>query len=139
MTPKEITSLLASLEKNSGQLTKKHLKKIYALLIASGQFPVCPWCLEYIYNINDFTWDHIVPKSCGGTDDLSNLQPMHKSCNNEMKQHFVYTTEYKYDICEALEQDIKKERASSCKKQVDETNKKHTKERYKNTKRGKCR
>jgi len=28
------------------------------------------------------TWEHIVPKSKGGTDDRSNLALSHKTCNN---------------------------------------------------------
>ncbi len=66
MRSNEIATMLNSLEKHPEQLNRHHLKKIYALLIASGHFPVCPWCKDYIYNINDFTWNHIIPRSQGG-------------------------------------------------------------------------
>lgn len=136
MTKKDVATLLSTLTENSDQLTRKHLKKIYAILIASGQYPRCPWCNEYIYNINDFTWDHITPKSEGGCDDLSNLQPMHKSCNNEKKENLLYQADYQYDIYSELENTITSVRVTTvCKKQPNNTNQKHKKERYNNNKR----
>lgn len=133
MDKKDFLALLASLTENPDLLTRKHLKKIYALLIASGQYPRCPWCNEPIYNINDFTWDHITPKSEGGDDDISNLQPMHKSCNNEKKENTIYTASYQYDICSELEHTILSVRvAAVCKKAP----KKHQKKQpYNNNKR----
>ena len=130
MRPNEILDLLRSLEKNPGQLNKRHLKKIYALLIAMGHYPVCPWCKEYIYDINDFTWDHIVPKVAGGKDSLENLQPMHKRCNNAVKGAHVYQMDYHYDIRSELENVILDVRVSVCKKASEETER--HKDRYKN-------
>ena len=115
MRPNEIMSLLLLLQKNPDQVTKRHLKKIYALLIAMGHYPVCPWCKEHIYNINDFTWDHIVPKSAGGTDTIDNLQPMHKICNNESKNDVSYQGEYTYNIKNNLEETILSVRISVAK------------------------
>lgn len=54
MKEKEILSMIAALENNPGHFNKCHLKKIYAILIACGHYPVCPWCNKPIYNINDF-------------------------------------------------------------------------------------
>ena len=106
MNKKEILSLIATLEKNPGQMTKQHLKKVYAILIACGHYPICPWCNKPIYNINDFSWDHITPRSLGGKNTLDNLQPMHKHCNNEDKQAIAYQTEYNYDLKSDLEETV---------------------------------
>ena len=132
MRPNEILMMLRSLEQNPEQLTKRHLKKIYALLIAMGHYPVCPWCKEYIYDINDFTWDHIVPKAAGGADLLENLQPMHRHCNNAAKNDCVYQMDYHYDIQTELEHTILDVRVAVCKKQKQESKKK--KGKYNNNK-----
>ncbi|MEE1111295.1 MAG: HNH endonuclease [Alphaproteobacteria bacterium] len=136
MNKKEILSLIATLEQNPGQLTKHHLKKLYAILIACGHYPICPWCNEPIYNINDFSWDHITPRALGGTDDLENLQPMHKHCNNESKQAIAYDTEYKYDIKAGLEQTILNVNITLSRPKK-YANIQHATEKYKNHKRHK--
>lgn len=135
MNKKEIISLICALEKNPNHLTKQHLKKIYAILIACGHFPTCPWCEQPIYNINDFSWDHIIPKSAGGDDSLNNLQPMHKTCNNESKQDTLYQTEYKNDIKSNLQKTSVNIRITGSQKRADtksQRNKK-TPTKYKNT------
>lgn len=129
----DITAILNSLARQENALTPKQLKKVYALLIASGHYPICPWCKEYIYNINDFTWDHIVPRSKGGSNDLSNLQPMHKECNNVKKENLLYEEEYSYDIFSELNRIGQACRVKSPKsKASDDVNKK---EKYNNNKR----
>lgn len=129
----DITAILNSLARQEKVLTPKQLKKVYALLIASGHYPICPWCKEYIYNINDFTWDHIVPRSKGGSNDLSNLQPMHKECNNAKKENLLYEEEYSYDIFSELNRIGQACRVKSPKsKASDDVNKK---EKYNNNKR----
>lgn len=134
MRPNEILMMLRSLEQNPEQLTKRHLKKIYALLIAMGHYPVCPWCKEYIYDINDFTWDHIVPKAAGGADSVENLQPMHRHCNNASKNDCVYQMDYHYDIQTELEHTILDVRVAVCKKSRTEQNAKKKKGKYNNNK-----
>lgn len=128
--------LLRSLEKNPDQLTRRHLKKIYSLLILSGHYPVCPWCHDYIYNIKDFTWDHIVPKSAGGSDSLDNLQPMHRHCNNAVKADCLCQVDYRYDIKSGLVETIMSVRVTAVAKNTDEnSNKKKGKEKYSNDRR----
>lgn len=34
----------------------------------------------------------------GGTDAVDNLQPMHKKCNNDIKENLLYVADYYYDI-----------------------------------------
>lgn len=133
LSPSKAMMLLRALEKNPNQLTRRHLKKIYSLLILSGHYPICPWCHDYIYNIKDFTWDHIVPKSAGGGDSLDNLQPMHKHCNNEAKADCVYQEDYRYDIQTELEHTILDVRVVVSKNQKQESKKR--KGKYNNNKR----
>jgi hypothetical protein len=130
MNKKELLSLITALEQCPGQMTKSHLKKVYALLIACGHYPICPWCNKPIYNINDFSWDHIIPRALGGTDDLENLQPMHKRCNNESKQAIAYETEYEYDIKSDLQQTVFSVRVT-----VSKSKKNSDVEKYNNCKR----
>lgn len=44
---------------------------------------MCGLCQEPIDSIKDATLDHIMPKSRGGTDTITNLRLAHKACNQE--------------------------------------------------------
>jgi 5-methylcytosine-specific restriction endonuclease McrA len=46
-----------------------------------GTYYRCVSCGGW-YCKSQITVDHRIPKRCGGTDDLWNLQPMCKSCNS---------------------------------------------------------
>lgn len=135
MSPKDLMLLLNSLEKDPQCLNCRHLKKIYALLIACGHYPICPWCKKPIYKIDDFTWDHIVPKSAGGTDTIDNLQPMHKICNNESKNDLSYQGEYTYDIKNNLEETILSVRISVVKGIAEDIKRRKAKYHNKKTRR----
>ena len=73
----------------------KQMKQIYTIMGDYGHYPVCKLCGKPILinsetvrnsvtqrNSKEFTWDHIYPKSSGGSSDLSNMQAAHKLCNN---------------------------------------------------------
>lgn len=62
-------------------LNYKQLKLMFRLLIIAGHKPICPACNKPITDVQDFSMDHIFPRTMGGGNNLGNLQPMHKSCN----------------------------------------------------------
>ena len=77
------------------QFNHKQMKQIYTIMGDYGHFPTCKLCgkpiiidTEIARNSTtnnakqEFSWDHIYPKSLGGSDELINLQPTHKLCNN---------------------------------------------------------
>ena len=59
------------------------LRILYRIAIDNFVYPECPYCKKSITQQDELTIDHIVPKAKGGTDDIENLQPMHKLCNSE--------------------------------------------------------
>ena len=68
------------------RMSKYNIYKVrilYRIAIDNMVFPQCPYCRGFITTQEDLTIDHIVPKSHGGTDDIENLQPMHKTCNSD--------------------------------------------------------
>jgi 5-methylcytosine-specific restriction endonuclease McrA len=87
-------------------LTHKCMKQIFAIMGDYEIYPTCKLCGHPI-KINTesldlgqvaFSWDHQLPKSKGGTYDLSNLQPTHKICNNLRGTKPLYSGHYKLKI-----------------------------------------
>lgn len=54
-----------------------------------------PWCGICLHPLrldgSDVTIDHVIPKSKGGTDNLSNLQLAHRYCNYEKADKILST------------------------------------------------
>lgn len=101
MKKKDIKNVIKALGSVAWQLDANEVKRLYAMLIAHGIYPVCPLCKEPISSINDFTWDHIIPRSRGGKDHISNMAPAHAKCNEERGKTFVdelFDVEYKFKI-----------------------------------------
>lgn len=48
-----------------------------------GNHPICHLCMKKIMTQEEFSLDHLTPKSKGGKKILSNLKPAHKVCNNK--------------------------------------------------------
>ena len=97
MRPEDIRRVLIALEGCAHSLNRDQVKQLYQILIACGQYPVCPACNQPITSIEDFTWDHIYPACHGGTNKLSNMVPMHKGCNESKGSQFfeeLYDVEY---------------------------------------------
>ena len=81
--------ILAMLISHASQLSKQNIKKLYKIAIRYDLNPKCYACNQPILNIKDFSWDHLYPQSKGGSDDLHNLVPMHKSCNQAKGNNVV--------------------------------------------------
>lgn len=83
---------------------KSQIKSLYSILSEFHIYPVCPLCNKEIKKYsnnkypNEFTWDHIIPKSLGGSGDLYNLQPTHKECNNSKGNDMLYHAHYNIEV-----------------------------------------
>jgi hypothetical protein len=74
---------------------RRQIKQIYEILGDYNIYPVCKLCGQpikidsCIQQHSDqtdkmaFSWDHMQPKSLGGSYALNNMQPTHKICNNK--------------------------------------------------------
>ncbi|WP_292739455.1 HNH endonuclease [Nostoc sp. JL31] len=52
--------------------------------IAENQKWKCPLCGEPLFNGEEIDIHHIVPVAEGGTDDMENLQHLHKACHKQI-------------------------------------------------------
>jgi len=83
---------------------KTQIKSLYNILADYQIYPACPLCGYRIkkYSNNkvpeEFSWDHIIPKSLGGDDKLYNLQPTHKGCNNSKGNDMLYHVNYTIEV-----------------------------------------
>ncbi len=117
MKPEDIKDLLIALNGCVGSMTRKHVKQLYAVLIGCGQYPVCPVCNQPITTIKDFTWDHIRPASRGGSNDLSNMVPMHADCNvSKGNQFFEELFTINYQITAEIKLEVPKAKKQKKKK-----------------------
>lgn len=81
MSAKQLAQMQALLAKYDYCI--RDVKVVYRTAILNNVFPVCPFCNKVITSVQDFTVDHKMPRSHGGTDELSNLQPMQAVCNEK--------------------------------------------------------
>ncbi len=102
---KSVKKLLTDLIKSdhvNNYLNRKQMKQIFTIMGDYHFYPVCKLCGQPIkidtYSLQHenqgqhmaFSWDHIKPKSIGGSYDLANMQPTHKICNNKRGIKPVY-------------------------------------------------
>lgn len=80
ITPKQIEQLREM--RRMGEYNICKLRLLYRIAIDNLVYPECPYCKKSITTQEDLTIDHIIPQALGGTDDIENLQPMHKKCNS---------------------------------------------------------
>ena len=80
LTPRQLGQLDAL--EHMGRRSVGGLRMLYRIAITNYLYPECPWCKRPITGQQDLTIDHIIPKAFGGTDNIDNLQPMHKECNS---------------------------------------------------------
>lgn len=59
------------------------MRRILKRLILRGACINCALCGQQITNERDMSFDHIVPRSLGGSDYLHNMQPAHRKCNEQ--------------------------------------------------------
>ena len=109
-TVRKLLSDLIKADHVNNKISRSQLKHIYAVLGDYGHYPTCQLCHEPIKINTDtiqhasqsqpmmFSWDHIKPKSMGGSYDLANMQPAHKLCNNLRGTKPLYKRHYKLKI-----------------------------------------
>ncbi len=92
--------ILALLMMYASKLRKQDIKKLYKIAIRYNLNPKCFACNQPISHIRDFSWDHLYPQSKGGSDELHNLVPMHKSCNSDKGDSVIeIVISEDYSIC----------------------------------------
>jgi len=103
-TVKKLLNDFIKIDHVNNYLKRRHMKQIFVILGDYGIYPVCKLCGQPIKISTDnnlgseqvsFSWDHITPKSKGGSYDLANLQPAHKICNNKRGTEPLYSRHYK--------------------------------------------
>lgn len=80
LTPRQTEQLREIVHMREYNIYK--LRILYRIAIDNFVYPECPHCRKAIKTQEDLTIDHIVPRAKGGTDNIENLQPMHKTCNS---------------------------------------------------------
>ena len=103
-TVKKLLNDLVKTDHVNNCLRRRHMKQIFTILGDYDVYPVCKLCGQPI-KINtetsqaceylSFSWDHVTPKSKGGSYDLANLQPAHRICNNKRGTKPLYSRHYK--------------------------------------------
>lgn len=134
-TTKKMISKRLNKRHVSKSFNHKQMKKIYTIMGDYGRFPVCKICGRPI-NINsqiacdtitqhtpeEFSWDHIYPKSLGGSDELINLQTTHKLCNNrkadKIKSSGHYVVNIQVDLIPVGRMNIKRNKKIDIKMQL---------------------
>lgn len=120
----DVGTMLDALIKLSGSLNRVEVKTFYRISIDHGVCPVCAGCHTEIRDIHDFSWDHNKPKCFGGPDAVSNMQPMHRWCNNFKGNKLrpisteAYLSHMKYTKTKILEEKKKRPQEEKIKKDL---------------------
>jgi 5-methylcytosine-specific restriction endonuclease McrA len=59
---------------------RKHFSYAERLEVYQRTNGICYLCHSFV-SFDDFHIDHVIPLAIGGTNDLSNLLPAHRICN----------------------------------------------------------
>ena len=78
-----------SRHKKYGKSRLEKGSKLYK--IASNQKWICPLCGEPLFNGEEIDTHHNVPVAEGGTNDVENLQHLHKACHKQVHKTQVKT------------------------------------------------
>lgn len=96
----DIHRIMTLLMAHAAKLDKTNIKKLYKIAIRYDLGPKCFACNQPMLHIREFSWDHLYPHSKGGSDDLQNLVPMHKSCNQDKGDNVIeIVISEDYSIC----------------------------------------
>lgn len=116
-TVKKLLSNLIRSNQVNNLFNRRQIKQIYEILGDYNIYPVCKLCGQpikidtYIQQHIDqtdkmaFSWDHMQPKSLGGSYALNNMQPTHKICNNRRGIQPAYNRKLRINIKISLEFD----------------------------------
>ena len=118
-TVKKLLSNLIKFSHINNIFNRRQIKQIYEILGDYHVYPVCKLCGQPIMidscsiqqcrtNQADkmaFSWDHMQPKSLGGSYELNNMQPTHKICNNKRGIQPAYNRKLHINIKISLEFD----------------------------------
>ena len=103
---KSLKKMLSDMSKAThvnNKINYRQLKKVYEVIGDYKIYPTCKLCGQPIKIDSEtikhatqsqpmmFTWDHIYPKSRGGSNDLANMQPTHKICNAKKADKVLFS------------------------------------------------
>lgn len=73
--------------RNDRKINSRQTKKFKSYLYEFSSF--CPGCFK-VFPIEQMTLDHIIPRSLGGSNAITNLRLMCRDCNEERGNNLAW-------------------------------------------------